>query len=114
MKTLTRAQLVDRRRYFAALRAGRPSIGWMPQSLVLGPLPSATILALCEAIEALREDPNGEFYMEIQGHEQIARCAKRHGATDPKLHFRLSDAIANAAPEHTARVAALILTATGE
>jgi len=57
------------------------------------------------------QDPNGEFYMEIQGHEQIARCAKRHGAADPKLHFRLSDAIANAAHEHTARVAAIILAA---
>ena len=111
MKTYSRQAPNDRARFLAALRNGKQDIGWGPQCLVLGPLPSAVILGLCEAIEALSEDPNGEFYMEIQGHEQIARCAKRNGAAAPDIHVRLCDALANVPHEAESTAAALILVA---
>lgn len=107
MKTLTRTQLVDRRRFLAALSAGKPDIGFGPQCLALGPLPSAVILGLCEAIEPLTDG----FIGPVQAREQIARLAKRHGASVPALHVRLSDAIANVPPEHESAAAALILAA---
>lgn len=111
MKTYPRQAADDRRRFLAALRDGKPSIGWGPQCLVLGPLPAATIAALCESIEALAAglEPN----LPVQFREHIARCAKRNGAAAPDLHVRLCDAIANAPHEDDAAVAALILAATG-
>lgn len=114
-RAMTRDQMTDRRRFIARLRSGETSdIGWGPQCLVLGALPAATILALCEAVEALSGDPAGEFHCPVQFRAEIARCAKRHGATRPDLHVRLTDAIANAAHENTAAVAAIILAAAGE
>ena len=109
MKTYSRQALDDRRRYLAALSAGRPDIGFGPQSLVLGPLPTATIATLCESIEALSAglEPN----LPVQFRAEIARCAKRNGAAAPDLHVRLCDALANAPREDDARVAALILAA---
>jgi hypothetical protein len=100
----------DRRWFLAALRDGKPSIGFGPQCLVLGRLPSADILALCEAIESI--DPVApDLFSPVQFRAEIARCAKRHGATAPELHVRLTDAIANARHEDAATVAALILSA---
>jgi hypothetical protein len=102
-----RTALADRRRFLAALRNGRPSIGFGPQCLVLGRLPADAVLALCQSIEAYSE----EFVMPVQFRAEIARCAKRNGATTPDLHVRLCDAIANARPEDMKAVAALILAA---
>ena len=107
MKTYSRQALDDRRRYLADLSAGRPDIGFGPQCLVRGSLPSAVILGLCEKIEVYGDG----FHGPVQAREQIARCAKRNGATAPALHVRLSDAIANVLPEHEAATAALILAA---
>lgn len=107
MKTYSRQALDDRRRYLAALSAGRPDIGFGPQCLVLGSLPSAVILGLCEKIEVYGDG----FHGPVQCREQIARCAKRNGASAPDLHVRLCDAIANVSREDDARVAALILAA---
>jgi hypothetical protein len=112
MKTLTRAQLTDRRRFFAALRRGESSIGWGPQCLVLGSLPTADVRSLCDAIEAHSNGPDFEY--EVQFQAEIARCAKRNGASAPDLHVRLTNAIANARHEATAAVAALILAAAPE
>jgi len=99
----------DRRRLLAALSRGEKSIGWGPQSLVLGPLPAATIAALCESIEAFGAGP--DYFMPVQFRAEIARCAKRNGAKSPDLHVRLCDAIANARHEDGAAVASLILAA---
>jgi hypothetical protein len=100
----------DRRWFLTALRNGKPSIGFGPQCLVLGRVPSADLLALCEAIEAI--DPiSPDLFSPVQFRAEIARCAKRHGATAPDLHVRLTDAIANARHEDAAIVAALILAA---
>lgn len=107
MKTYARQAPDDRRRFLAALSAGRPDIGFGPQCLVLGPLPSAVIVGLCEAIEVYSDGAMGP----VQFREQIARCAKRNGATAPALHVRLCDAIANVPREHDATIAALILAA---
>ena len=98
---------IDRRRFIAALRRGEKSIGWGPQSLVLGPLPATTITTLCESIETLGAGP--DYFMPVQFRAEIARCAKRNGAKAPDLHVRLCDAIANARHEDSAAVAALIL-----
>jgi hypothetical protein len=105
--TYPRQAADDRRRFLAAMRRGESSIGWGPQCLVLGHLPSATVIALCEAIEAHSEAP--DFCMPVQFRAEIARCARRNGATAPDLHVRLCDAIANARHEDDATVAALIL-----
>lgn len=111
-RTLTRTQLVDRRNFFASLRAGKLSkIGWGPQCLVLAPQASSTIRALCESIEALSDDPTGEFFCAVQFRAEIARCAKRSGAAAPDLHVRLCDALANIGPGREAEVAALVLAA---
>ena len=107
MKTYSRQANDDRRRYLAALSAGRPDIGFGPQCLVLGSLPSAVILGLCESIEVLCPDLDTS----VQFRAEIARCAKRNGAAAPDLHVRLCDAIANVSREDDARVAALILAA---
>ena len=109
MKTYSRQALDDRRRYLAALSAGRPDIGFGPQCLVLGSLPIETIATLCESIEALSAglEPN----LPVQFRAEIARCAKRNGAAAPDLHVRLCDAIANVSHEAESTAAALILVA---
>ena len=107
MKTYSRQAADDRRRFLAALSAGKPSIGFGPQCLVLGTLPSDVIRGLCEAIEPYSDDWLGP----VQYREQVARCAKRNGATTPALHVRLCDAIANVPREHDAAIAAIILAA---
>ncbi len=106
-RTYSRQAPDDRRRFLAALARGEKSIGWGPQSLVLGPLQAATISALCESIEALGAGP--DYFMPVQFRAEIARCAKRNGAKVPDLHVRLCDAIANARHEDGKAVAALIL-----
>jgi len=108
-RTYSRQAINDRRRFISALTRGEKSIGWGPQSLVLGPLPAATISALCESIEALGAGP--DYFMPVQFRAEIARCAKRNGAKSPELHVRLCDAIANARHEDGHAVAALILAA---
>ena len=97
------------RRFVAALRMGRPSIGWDPQCLVLGGLPSSTIERLCEAIEALNTRP--DLAEPVQFAAEITRCAKRHGAKNPALHVRLTNAIAalGGEPDESVRVAAAAL-----
>jgi hypothetical protein len=107
MKTYSRQAPDDRARFLAALSAGTPSIGFGPQCLVLGSLPSVAVRALCEAIEVYSDGAMGP----VQFREQIARCAKRNGATTPAIHVRLCDAIANVPREHDATIAALILAA---
>jgi len=106
-RTYSNHTVTDRRRFIAALRRGEKSIGWGPQSLVLGPLPATTITTLCESIETLGAGP--DYFMPVQFRAEIARCAKRNGAKAPDLHVRLCDAIANARHEDSAAVAALIL-----
>jgi hypothetical protein len=110
--TYPRQAADDRRRFLAAMRRGESSIGWGPQCLVLGRLPAADIVALCESIEARSAGP--DFFSPVQFRAEIARCAKRNGSATPDLHVRLCDAIANARHEDMATVAALILAAVPE
>ncbi len=108
-RTYPRQAIDDRRRFLAAMRRGESSIGWGPQCLVLGRLPASAVLVLCESIEVHGAGP--DFFSPVQFRAEIARCAKRNGATTPDLHVRLCDAIANARHKDMATVAALILAA---